>query len=170
MGATPFGYDLARQFGLKIITPRPGLVPLVLAPADRKRYSELAGVSTEVIAQANQTPFREKMLFTHRSLSGPAILQISSYWQEGKPIRIDLAPDRDATAAIREAGTRNLTAAEKPSNSFSPNDSRKPGCTTMRPAPGRIPRSPPSKHKCTPGRSRPPPRKASRRPKSPSAA
>ncbi len=120
MGATPFGYDLARQFGLKIITPRPGLVPLVLAPADRKRYSELAGVSTEVIAQANQTPFREKMLFTHRSLSGPAILQISSYWQEGKPIRIDLAPDRDATAAIREAGTRNLTAAEKAFQQFLP--------------------------------------------------
>ena len=113
MGATPFGYDLARQFGLKIITPRPGLVPLVFAPPDRKRYSALAGVSTEVIAQAAHAPFREKMLFTHRGLSGPAILQISSYWQEGEPIRIDLAPDRDATAAIRQAGTRNRAAAEK---------------------------------------------------------
>ncbi len=120
MGATSFGYDLARQFGLKIITPRPGLVPLVFASPDRKRYSELAGVSTEVIAQAARAPFREKMLFTHRGLSGPAILQISSYWQAGQPIRIDLAPDRDATAAIREAGTRNRTAAEKTFQQFLP--------------------------------------------------
>src|SRR5208337_2215874 len=66
MGATSFGYDLARQFGLKIITPRPGLVPLVFAPHDRKRYSDLAGVSTAVIAQAAGESFREKMLFTHR--------------------------------------------------------------------------------------------------------
>jgi predicted Rossmann fold flavoprotein len=120
MGATSFGYDLARQFGLKIITPRPGLVPLVLAPADRKRYSDLAGVSTEVIAQAAGESFREKMLFTHRGLSGPAILQISSYWREGESIQIDLAPDRDATAAIREAGTRNQAAAEKALSSFLP--------------------------------------------------
>ena len=125
MGATSFGYDLARQFGLKIVTPRPGLVPLVFAPPDRKRYSELAGVSAEVIAQAaqtpfRQTPFREKMLFTHRGLSGPAILQISSYWREGEPIRIDLAPGRDATAGIREAGTRNRAAAEKAFQQFLP--------------------------------------------------
>src|SRR5271165_1950295 len=120
MGATSFGYDLARQFGIKITPTRPGLVPLVFAPSDRKRYSELAGVSTEVIAQAAHTPFREKMLLTHRGLSGPAILQISSYWHEGEPIRIDLAPDRDATAAIREAGTRNLAAAEKAFQQFLP--------------------------------------------------
>jgi predicted Rossmann fold flavoprotein len=120
MGATQLGYDLARQFGLKTITPRPGLVPLVLAPADRKRYGELAGVSTEVIAQANQTPFREKMLFTHRGLSGPAILQISSYWKNGEAIRIDLAPERDATVAIRQSGTRNLASAEKAFQQFLP--------------------------------------------------
>jgi len=120
MGATCFGYDLARQFGLKIITPRPGLVPLVLNPADRKRYSDLAGVSTEIIAQAGGDSFREKMLFTHRGLSGPAILQISSYWHEGESIQIDLAPDRDATAAIREAGTRNQSAAEKSLQQFLP--------------------------------------------------
>ncbi len=113
MGATSFGYDLARQFGLKIITPRPGLVSLVFAPTDRKRYSDLAGVSTEVHAQAAGESFREKMLFTHRGLSGPAILQISSYWREGQSIQLDLAPDRDATAPIREAGTRNQAAAEK---------------------------------------------------------
>lgn len=120
MGATSFGYDLARQFGLKIITPRPGLVPLVFAPSDRKRYSNLAGVSTEVIAQAGSQPFREKMLFTHRGLSGPAILQISSYWQNGHPIQIDLAPGRDATAAVRQAGTRNRAAAEKALQHFLP--------------------------------------------------
>jgi predicted Rossmann fold flavoprotein len=120
MGATSFGYDLARQFGLKIVTPRPGLVPLVLAPSDRKRYSQLAGVSAEVIAQAAHTPFREKMLFTHRGLSGPAILQISSYWREGEAIRIDLAPDRDATTPIRQSGTRNLAAAEKAFQQFLP--------------------------------------------------
>jgi len=120
MGATSFGYDLARQFGLKIFTPRPGLVPLVFAPPDRKRYGDLAGVSAEVIAQATRTPFREKMLFTHRGLSGPAILQVSSYWQEGQPIRLDLAPGRDATAVIRQAGTRNLAAAEKAFQQFLP--------------------------------------------------
>jgi hypothetical protein len=120
MGATSFGYDLARQFGLKIITPRPGLVPLVFGAPDRKRYRELAGVSAEVIAQTGQTPFREKMLFTHRGLSGPAILQISSYWHEGEPIRIDLAPNRDATAAIRQAATRNRAAAEKAFQQFLP--------------------------------------------------
>lgn len=120
MGATSFGYDLARQFGLKIITPRPGLVPLVFAPPDRKRYSNLAGVSTEVITQSAGQPFREKMLFTHRGLSGPAILQISSYWHEGEPIRIDLAPGRDATASIRQAATRNLAAAEKAFQHFLP--------------------------------------------------
>src|SRR5271157_186207 len=120
MGATRFGYDLARQFGLKIVTPRPGLVPLVFAPADRKRYSDLAGVSTEVIAQAAGESFRERMLFTHRGLSGPAILQISNYWHEGEAIQIDLAPGRDATAAIREAGTRNQAAAEKAFQQFLP--------------------------------------------------
>jgi hypothetical protein len=120
LGATSFGYDLARQFRLKIVTPRPGLVPLVFASPDRKRYADLAGVSTEVIAQAAHTPFREKMLFTHRGLSGPAILQVSSYWHEGQPIRLDLAPDRDATAPIREAGTRNRAAAEKAFQQFLP--------------------------------------------------
>ncbi len=120
MGATSFGYDLARQFALKIITPRPGLVPLVFASHDRKRYSDLAGVSTEVIAQSAGQSFREKMLFTHRGLSGPAILQISSYWREGQSIQIDLAPDRDATAPIREAGTRTQSAAEKALQQFLP--------------------------------------------------
>jgi len=111
MGATPFGYELARQFGLKIVETKPALVPFVLAGKDRSRYCDLAGVSAEVIAQANHHSFREKMLITHRGLSGPAILQISSYWEKGQPIRIDLAPDREITAAIRAAKVRNMAAA-----------------------------------------------------------
>jgi len=111
MGATPFGYALARQFGLKIVETKPALVPFVLAGKDRSRYCDLAGVSAEVVAQANHHAFREKMLITHRGLSGPAILQISSYWEKGQPIRIDLAPDREITAAIRAAKVRNMAAA-----------------------------------------------------------
>src|SRR3984893_6512328 len=111
IGATAFGYDLARQFGLKIREPRPALVPLVLGEKDRTQYCDLTGVAMEVIVAADHQSFRENMLITHRGLSGPAILQISSYWREGKAIRLDLAPDRDATAAIREAKVRNMTAA-----------------------------------------------------------
>ena len=120
MGATAFGYDLARQFGLNIVKTRPALVPLVFHPADRKRYSDLAGVSTEVIASAGKSAFREKMLFTHRGLSGPAILQASSYWKEGEALQIDLAPGRDATQKIREAGTRTTAVAEKALHGFLP--------------------------------------------------
>ena len=92
IGATSFGYDLARKFGLKIREPWPGLVPLVLDADDRSRYCDLAGVSTEVIASCGRQQFRESMLITHRGLSGPAILQISSYWKKPQPISIDLAP------------------------------------------------------------------------------
>ncbi|HET7107970.1 MAG TPA: NAD(P)/FAD-dependent oxidoreductase [Candidatus Acidoferrum sp.] len=120
MGATGFGYDLARQFGLNIVPTRPALVPLVFHPADRKRYADLAGVSTEVIASAGNSAFREKMLFTHRGLSGPAILQASSYWKEGEPLQIDLAPDREATQKIRAAGTRTVAVAEKALHEFLP--------------------------------------------------
>jgi predicted Rossmann fold flavoprotein len=111
MGATSFGYNLARQFGLNIVKTRPGLVPLVLNGKDRSRYCDLTGVSAEVVASAGDNAFREKMLFTHRGLSGPAILQISSYWSERQAIRIDLAPDRDVTAAILQARVRNIAAA-----------------------------------------------------------
>ncbi len=118
MGATSFGYDLARQFGLNIVPPRPALVPLLFHSTDRKRYAELAGVSADIIATAGRQHFREKMLFTHRGISGPAILQISSYWSEGQTVRIDLAPARDATAPIREAKTRNESVARKTFESF----------------------------------------------------
>lgn len=109
MGATGFGYEVARKFGLKIRETRPGLVPFVLGAAERKQYCDLAGVSAEVAACAGDHVFRDKMLFTHRGLSGPAILQISSYWNAGAEIRIDLAPGRDIAAAIGESKTGNKT-------------------------------------------------------------
>ena len=115
IGATAFGYDLARQFGLQIREPWPGLAPLLLASDDCSRYCDLAGVSAEVIAsvttQNGDQQFREKMLITHRGLSGPAILQISSYWKNTQPILIDLAPEREVTAAFRDPKMpRNLSA------------------------------------------------------------
>jgi len=109
IGATSFGYDLARQFGSKIREPWPGLVPLVLAPDDRSRYCDLTGVSADVIASCEGQQFREKMLFTHRGLSGPAILQISSYWKKPRTLHIDLAPGAELTAAFRDPKVpRNL--------------------------------------------------------------
>ena len=112
IGATSFGYDLARQFGLKIEPPRAALVPLVFSERDCKRWCDLAGVSTEVIATTRSTKqmFRENMLFTHRGISGPAILQISSYWDGKEPIHLDLAPDRDLTADLRAREHRDLSS------------------------------------------------------------
>jgi predicted flavoprotein YhiN len=95
MGATGLGYDLAGQFGLAIRQPRPALVPLIFGEQDRNHYSDLAGVSSEVVVSCDGQRFRDKMLITHRGLSGPAVLQISSYWQHGREIVIDLAPQRD---------------------------------------------------------------------------
>ncbi|GAO39162.1 hypothetical protein SCH01S_28_00200 [Sphingomonas changbaiensis NBRC 104936] len=101
MGATDFAYDLARRFGLKVIEPRPALVPLTLG-GDETLFRSLSGVSAEVVARAGRTAFREAALFTHRGLSGPAILQISSYWRHGEPVAIDFLPDR-ATGWLRAA-------------------------------------------------------------------
>ncbi len=111
MGATAFGYDVARQFGLKIQKTRPALVPLVFGANNRKQYCDLAGVSAEVIASTNGQSFRENMLITHRGLSGPAILQISSYWEKGRPISIDLAPGRDVLASVSRAKIRDISAS-----------------------------------------------------------
>jgi predicted Rossmann fold flavoprotein len=97
IGATDFGYRLARQFGISIVAPWPGLVPLTFSQEDRERYCDLAGVSAEVIAWCGEQQFREKMLVTHRGLSGPAILQISSYWKKPRAVVIDLAPGSDVT-------------------------------------------------------------------------
>jgi predicted Rossmann fold flavoprotein len=112
MGATALGYDLARQFGLKVVATRPALVPLVLDADDCENYSELTGVSADVVVSAGRQSFREKMLFTHRGLSGPAILQISSYWKPPDPVAIDLAPGYDLTAALRDGLRRDLPAVK----------------------------------------------------------
>jgi predicted Rossmann fold flavoprotein len=110
IGATSFGYDLARQFGLKIRDPWPGLVPLVFGSEDYAQFGDLAGISADVIASCDGHAFREKLLITHRGLSGPAILQISSYWEKPKPIRIDLAPGIHTTQIFHDAKTpRNET-------------------------------------------------------------
>ena len=93
LGATGLGYRIAEQFGLRIIKPRPGLVPFKMGSEKGKKYSELAGVSLEAAVTCGGATFRENILFTHRGLSGPAILQASSYWREGKPITIDLMPN-----------------------------------------------------------------------------
>jgi predicted Rossmann fold flavoprotein len=105
IGATSFGYDLARQFGLRIRNPWPGLVPLLLDSGDRSRFCDLAGVSAEVIAACDGQRFREKMLITHRGLSGPAILQISSYWKKPQQVSIDLIPEKSVTDIFRDPKT-----------------------------------------------------------------
>jgi hypothetical protein len=110
MGATGFAYDLARQFGLKVVEPRPALVPLTLGGED-VLFRELSGVSAEVIARCGKTAFREAALLTHKGLSGPAILQISSYWRHGQPVMLDLLPDHPhgwLTAAKRSAPRSTL--------------------------------------------------------------
>jgi predicted Rossmann fold flavoprotein len=113
IGATAFGYDLARQFGLKLRECRPALVPLTLNSEERKGYCDLAGVSAEVVVACNSQEFRDKMLITHRGLSGPAILQISSYWQKSELVTIDLAPQHELTAPLRAAPAgRDLAAAK----------------------------------------------------------
>jgi predicted Rossmann fold flavoprotein len=122
MGATGLGYDLARQFGLAIHEPRPALVPFVLNDEGRNQYCDLAGVSADVAASCNDQRFREKMLITHRGLSGPAILQISSYWKAGQAIAIDLAPGGDVTAPLREGTSlRNITTMKSALRQFLPN-------------------------------------------------
>ncbi|MGB9491078.1 MAG: NAD(P)/FAD-dependent oxidoreductase [Terriglobales bacterium] len=110
IGATHFGYNLARQFGLKIQPPRAALVPLVFSENDRRNWCDLAGVSTEIVASSSTQRFREKMLFTHRGLSGPAILQISSYWDGQGSISIDLAPDIDLNSLLRRRDARDQAA------------------------------------------------------------
>jgi len=95
MGASDFAYRLARQFGLKVVEPRPALVPLTLG-GEEVLFRELSGVAAPVAAKAGKTAFREAALFTHKGLSGPAILQISSYWQAGEALAIDFLPDETA--------------------------------------------------------------------------
>ncbi|WP_422374910.1 NAD(P)/FAD-dependent oxidoreductase [Roseibium sp.] len=103
MGATGFGYDLAKQFGLKVISPRAALVPLTFSDANKDLCGRLSGVSVDAKVSFGKTTFREGLLFTHRGLSGPSILQISSYWQEGRPIAVNLAPEADVFEVLRQA-------------------------------------------------------------------
>ena len=105
MGATGLGYDLARQFGLAVVPPRPALVPFTFGPELRAQLETLSGVSVDAEVSCGKTRFAEALLFTHRGLSGPAILQISSYWKEGDEIVVNLAPGHDVFAELREART-----------------------------------------------------------------
>jgi predicted Rossmann fold flavoprotein len=100
IGATPFGYRIAEQFGLAVVPPRPALVPLAFAPEALARYGDLSGVSLDAKVSFGDARFRENLLFTHRGLSGPAILQISSYWDGRTALSIDLMPDGDARAVL----------------------------------------------------------------------
>ena len=102
MGATGFGYDVAKQFGMNVIAPRPALVPLVFSEADREAWCDLAGVAAEVVASSAKSWFRDRMLLTHKGLSGPAGLQVSSYWTAGSAIAMDLAPGREVFAKVLE--------------------------------------------------------------------
>ncbi|HYN85865.1 MAG TPA: NAD(P)/FAD-dependent oxidoreductase [Pyrinomonadaceae bacterium] len=107
LGATDFGYRVARQFGLRVVTPAPALVPLTLARGDSDALRELSGVSVPAVARAGGAEFAENILLTHRGLSGPAVLQISSYWERGAPVSFDLLPGEDALALLeskRESG------------------------------------------------------------------
>lgn len=102
IGATPFGYKVAQQFGVPVTKLKPGLVPLSFHPEEWKSYAELAGISIDAVVSFGKQAFRENLLFTHRGLSGPAILQISSYWEHGQPLHIDLLPGHDMKRVFAE--------------------------------------------------------------------
>ncbi|TYC51459.1 NAD(P)/FAD-dependent oxidoreductase [Rhodobacterales bacterium] len=103
MGATGFGYELAKQFGHEVIAPRAALVPLTFTDTNKDLCGRLSGVSVDAEVSFRKTTFREGLLFTHRGLSGPSILQISSYWEEGNPISVNLAPQEDVFEVLRAA-------------------------------------------------------------------
>jgi predicted Rossmann fold flavoprotein len=107
MGATGFGYDLAQQFGLSIIETRPALVPFTLEPTMLERLNPLSGVAVDAVVGRGKTKFQEAMLFTHRGLSGPAMLQISSYWREGDEIAVSMLPGVDVFEELRAARKEN---------------------------------------------------------------
>lgn len=111
LGATGFGYELARQFGHTVLPTRAGLVPLTLSGTHQERFHDLSGVALPVAARCGDVAFRNSMLITHRGVSGPAILQISSFWQPGDDLRLDLLPDRDAETWLRDM-KRDRGAAE----------------------------------------------------------
>jgi hypothetical protein len=102
IGATGFGYEVAEQFGIKVLSRQPGLVPLTFSRDDLDDFSDLSGISADAAVSCNEQSFREAILFTHRGLSGPAVLQISNYWQPGDEIVINLLPDIDLTETIKQ--------------------------------------------------------------------
>ncbi|WP_404400594.1 NAD(P)/FAD-dependent oxidoreductase [Idiomarina seosinensis] len=110
LGATPLGYRLAEQFGHTIVPVRAGLVPLTLHEQQKQHFADLAGVSLPITASAGEGYFREAMLFTHRGLSGPAILQISSYWPPGETVSLNLLPDQDALQWLEQTRTEQPKA------------------------------------------------------------
>ncbi|WP_417812156.1 NAD(P)/FAD-dependent oxidoreductase [Thalassospira alkalitolerans] len=107
IGATGFGYQIARQFGIDIVPTRAALVPLTFDPDTRADLGQLSGISVDAIVQCNKKQFREGLLFTHRGLSGPSILQISSYWDEGDAITVNLNPEEDAFDVLKSAKSEN---------------------------------------------------------------
>ncbi|MDO9418282.1 NAD(P)/FAD-dependent oxidoreductase [Pararhizobium sp.] len=107
MGATGLAYRIAEQFGLSLVETRPGLVPLTLDPAQLEKLAPLSGIAVEAVASHGKTEFREALLFTHRGLSGPAVLQISSFWREGDDIRLTLLPDVDILTGLKDARKAN---------------------------------------------------------------
>lgn len=111
LGATDLGYRLARQFGLEIVEPRPALVPFILPPDKRRELTPLSGISFDALVSCRNQQFRENVLVTHRGLSGPAILQLSSYWHPGDSITINLLPDHDAKALLLAEHNREITLA-----------------------------------------------------------
>jgi predicted Rossmann fold flavoprotein len=111
LGATDFGYRLARQFGLTIIEPWPALVPFTLAPETLRELGPLSGISLDASVNCDGQQFRENILITHRGLSGPAVLQISSYWHPGLGVTINLLPDHDALSVLRENENQEITLA-----------------------------------------------------------
>ncbi len=102
IGATPFGYKIAQQFGIPVTKLKPGLVPLSFHPEEWADYAALAGISVDAVVSYGKQAFRENLLITHRGLSGPVILQISSYWEHGQPLHINLLPDYDMRSVFTE--------------------------------------------------------------------
>lgn len=118
MGATGFGYDVAKQFGLRLVETRPGLVPLTFEPHLLERLKPLAGIAVDAVVSCKKTKFTEAMLFTHRGISGPSILQISSYWREGDEIAISMLPKTDLFEALRDQRSKNGKQALQTALSF----------------------------------------------------
>lgn len=107
IGASSFGYKVAEQFDIPMIAPKAGLVPFTLQPEDKGRFAELSGIAVEAVVSNQQQSFRENILFTHRGLSGPVILQISSYWNPGELVEINLLPDLDLEEMLQETKQQN---------------------------------------------------------------